>query len=450
MSLTVKQRIPLKIKRMGINGEGIGFFKKTLVFVEGALTGEEIYCQITAVKRNFAIAKLLKVNKASKFRVEAPCSIYQECGGCQIMHLRYDKQLSYKDDVIYQALKKFKPKGYETYEIRQTIGMETPWHYRAKLQFQTRSFSGSIKAGLYQAGTHRLISLTDCLVQDELTQEIINTITQLLDRYKLPIYNERKIAGVRTVMVRKATASQQVQIIFVTSKALDFDDVMMELIRKYPQIKTIAVNLNSSKTSEIYGEETTILWGADSIKEEVLTYGFRLSPRAFYQLNPSQTNRLYQEAVKALDVSKEDRLIDAYCGVGTIGFAFADKVGEVRGMDVIKEAIDDARTNAKQLGLTNTHYEAGKAEDIIPRWYKEGYKPTALVVDPSRTGLDDKLLETILQFQPEKMVYVSCNASTLARDLAVLAQCYKVNYIQSVDMFPHTARVEAVVKLTRF
>lgn len=449
MNVVLKQRIPLKIKRMGINGEGIGFYKKTLIFVPGALKGEEVFCQISSVRRNFAEAKLLKINKKSKNRVEPPCSIYKECGGCQIMHLQYDKQLEFKTDVIRQALMKFKPEGYENYEIRKTIGMSEPEHYRAKLQFQVRSFGGNVKAGLYAQGTHRLIDIKDCLVQDSLTQEMINRVAELLGKYKLPIYNERKIAGVRTVMIRRAQASGEVQLIFITSKRLDFDDVVIELVREFPELKTVAVNINASKTSDIYGQITEVIWGQESINEEVLDYGFSLSPRAFYQLNPKQTQILYSEAVKALDVKEDDDLIDAYCGVGTIGIAFAGKVKSVRGMDIIPEAIQDAKENALYMGFTNTHYEAGKAEDIIPRWYSEGFRANALIVDPPRTGLDDKLLNTILKMPPEKMVYVSCNTSTLARDLVTLTKVYHVHYIQSVDMFPHTARTEAVVKLQR-
>ncbi|HEN0784484.1 TPA: 23S rRNA (uracil(1939)-C(5))-methyltransferase RlmD [Streptococcus agalactiae] len=449
MNVVLKQRIPLKIKRMGINGEGIGFYKKTLIFVPGALKGKEVFCQISSVRRNFAEAKLLKINKKSKNRVEPPCSIYKECGGCQIMHLQYDKQLEFKTDVIRQAIMKFKPEGYENYEIRKTIGMSEPEHYRAKLQFQVRSFGGNVKAGLYAQGTHRLIDIKDCLVQDSLTQEMINRVAELLGKYKLPIYNERKIAGVRTVMIRRAQASGEVQLIFITSKRLDFDDVVIELVREFPELKTVAVNINASKTSDIYGQITEVIWGQESINEEVLDYGFSLSPRAFYQLNPKQTQILYSEAVKALDVKEDDDLIDAYCGVGTIGLAFAGKVKSVRGMDIIPEAIQDAKENALYMGFTNTHYEAGKAEDIIPRWYSEGFRANALIVDPPRTGLDDKLLNTILKMPPEKMVYVSCNTSTLARDLVTLTKVYHVHYIQSVDMFPHTARTEAVVKLQR-
>ncbi len=449
MNLKVKQRIPLKIKRMGINGEGIGFYKKTLVFVPGALKGEDIFCQITAVKRNFAQARLLTINKKSKFRVEPKCPIYQKCGGCQIMHLRYDKQLEFKDDLIAQSLKKFKPVGYEKFEIRHTLGMEVPYHYRAKLQFQTRFFKGNVKAGLFEEGSHRLVDIKDCLVQDELTQTIINRVTELLEKHHIPIYDERKIAGIRTVMIRKAKSSNQVQIIFITSRDIFLAPVIKALTAEFEEIKGIAVNYNHSKSSDIYGEKTEVIWGDADISEEVLDYHFSLSPRAFYQLNPEQTQVLYSQAVAALDVTEDDHVIDAYCGVGTIGFAFAGKVKSVRGMDIIPEAIEDAKKNAQRMGFDNTYYEAGRAEDIIPKWYKEGYRADALIVDPPRTGLDDKLLDTILKYQPAKMVYVSCNTATLARDLVKLSKVYDVHYIQSVDMFPHTARTEAVVKLSK-
>ncbi len=449
MNLKVKQRIPLKIKRMGINGEGIGFYKKTLVFVPGALKGEDIFCQITAVKRNFAQARLLTINKKSKFRVEPECPIYQKCGGCQIMHLRYDKQLEFKDDLIAQSLKKFKPVGYEKFEIRHTLGMEVPYHYRAKLQFQTRFFKGNVKAGLFEEGSHRLVDIKDCFVQDKLTQTIINRVAELLAKHHIPIYDERKVAGIRTVMIRKAKATGQVQIIFITSRDVFLAPLIKQLTAEFEAIKGIAVNFNRSKSSEIYGGKTEVIWGDADISEEVLDYHFSLSPRAFYQLNPEQTQVLYSQAVAALDVTEDDHVIDAYCGVGTIGFAFAGKVKSVRGMDIIPEAIEDAKKNAQRMGFDNTYYEAGRAEDIIPKWYKEGYRADALIVDPPRTGLDDKLLDTILKYQPAKMVYVSCNTATLARDLVKLSKVYDVHYIQSVDMFPHTARTEAVVKLSK-
>ena len=449
MNIQVKQRIPLKIKRMGINGEGIGFYQKTLVFVPGALKGEEVYCQVTAVRRNFVEARLLKVNKPSKFRVEPTCDIYERCGGCQIMHLRYDKQLDFKADLLMQALKKFRPQGFEQFEIRPTLGMDQPYHYRAKLQFQTRMKKGKVEAGLYAENSHHLVAIQDCQVQDKVTQEIVNKVASLLTKHRIPIYDERKVQGIRTVMVRRARKTGQVQLIFVTSCQVNLTALINELIAEFPAIVTIALNWNKQKTSEIYGSQTDIIWGQEAIDEAVLHYEFSLSPRAFYQLNPQQTEVLYGEAVKALSIRGDEHLIDAYCGVGSIGFAFASKVKSVRGMDIIPEAIEDAKRNAEKIGLTNTYYEAGKAEEIIPKWYRSGYRADALVVDPPRTGLDGRLIETILTYQPEKMVYVSCNVSTLARDLVALTKVYKVDYIQSVDMFPHTARTEAVVKLQR-
>ncbi|VOD24571.1 RNA methyltransferase [Streptococcus pneumoniae] len=449
MNLKVKQKIPLKIKRMGIIGLGPRRHALTLVFVPGALKGEDIYCQITSIRRNFVEAKLLKVNKKSKFRIVPSCTIYNECGGCQIMHLHYDKQLEFKTDLLHQALKKFAPAGYENYEIRPTIGMQEPKYYRAKLQFQTRKFKNQVKAGLYAQNSHYLVELKDCLVQDKETQVIANRLAELLTYHQIPITDERKVLGVRTIMVRRARKTGQVQIIIVTNRQLNLIQLVKDLVKDFPEVVTVAVNTNIAKTSEIYGERTEIIWGEKSIQEGVLDYEFSLSPRAFYQLNPEQTEVLYNEAVKALDVNKEDHLIDAYCGVGTIGFAFAKKVKTLRGMDIIPEAIEDAKRNAKRMGFDNTHYEAGTAEEIIPRWYKEGYRADALIVDPPRTGLDDKLLDTILTYVPEKMVYIFCNVSTLARDLVKLVKVYDLQYIQSVDMFPHTARTEAVVKLVK-
>ncbi|OFI47891.1 23S rRNA (uracil-5-)-methyltransferase RumA [Floricoccus penangensis] len=447
--LKVGQKIPLKIKKMGINGEGIGNFKGQTVFVKGALPKEEVYSVITKAQGRYVEAEIVNINKKSRQRVDPACKYYEECGGCQIMHLEYSAQLEFKRDILKQSLQKFKPEGFSDYELRPTMGMKEPWHYRNKLQFQTRQIKDKVNVGLYAENSHRLIDIKDCLVQDQLTQSIINTIRNLISKYKLPLFDERRSQGLRTVMVRHAMKSDQVQLVFISSKNINLDRISKDLVAEYPQIKTIALNINTKKSSEIYGQHTEIIWGQEAINEEVLDYEFSLSPRAFYQLNSMQTNVLYQEAINALDVSENDNIIDAYCGVGTIGLAFASKVKSVRGMDVIAQGIDDAKKNAENLGFDNTHYEVGQAEDIIPKWYKEGYRADAIIVDPPRTGLDDKLLDLIVEYKPEKMVYVSCNVSTLARDLVKLSQVYNVEYLQSVDMFPQTARTECVVKLTR-
>ncbi|GFH40632.1 23S rRNA (uracil(1939)-C(5))-methyltransferase RlmD [Pseudolactococcus insecticola] len=446
MTLKIKQKIPLKIKKIGINGEGVGNFKGTTVFVTGALKGEDVYAEITSLAPNFATAKVLKLNKKSPHRVVPMCEIYKQCGGCQIMHLAYPQQLLFKQDLLRQALKKFRPEGFETYEVRKTIGMKNPEHYRAKLQFQTRFLGEKVRAGLFAENSHRLVEIKNCLAQDETTQAIITEITELLTFHRIPIYNERKFDGIRTVMVRRAHQTGQVQIIFISSERVELTRTIASLTEKFPEIKTVALNINRKNTSEIYSNtsETEILWGERAILEGVLDYTFELSPRAFYQLNPEQTNTLYTEAVKAMDARLDDDLIDAYSGTGTIGRAFLGKVRSIRGMDVIPESIDDARVN-----VPGGIYEVGTAESLIPQWVADGFKATALIVDPPRTGLDDKLLDTIVATKPAKMVYVSCNVSTLARDLVKLAQVYDVKYIQSVDMFPHTARTEAVVKLVR-
>lgn len=476
ITLKIGQKISLKIERMGINGEGIGTISGRLIFVPYALPGEEIVAEITENARNFSRAQLVKINKKSRFRVKPEDPVYADLSSSHIMHLAYPQQLAFKKDLLLQALEKYKPAGFRNYELRETIGMENPLHYRNKLQYQIRRLnSGDVIAGLYRENSHHLVNLENCVVQEEMTQDIANFVCRLIEKYKLPVDDERKIRGIRTVMVRRSQKTGEVQMILVSSARITLDGqiwpapyadqeltkrekmgfvkldkFLSELTEKFTDIVTIAANYHPKKTSEIYGDRTQILFNEkETITEGVLDYEFELSPRAFYQLNPTQANVLYAEAIKALHPKKTDTVIDAYCGVGTIGFALANKVKSVHGMDTTPEAIVDARANAKRLGFKNCHYETGRAEKIIPNWYKTGQRPTALLVDPPRTGLDSELLETIAHYQPEKMVYVSCNVSTLAKDLIVLSQFYHVDYIQSVDMFPHTARTEAVVKLTK-
>lgn len=452
VQLSINQKIKTKIKRLGINGEGIANYKGRLIFVEDALPKEEVTIKIVKNERNFSIGQLTKILKPSKHRIAPICEIYDTCGGCQLMHLDYPEQLQFKTDLVKQALTKFKPKGYEDYPIKATIGQNKPLYYRNKLQFQIRrnSRTGKVQAGLYAINSHHLININNCYVQSKKTQEIINTCVHLFNKFNIAPYNERKKTGfMKTVMIRESFSSNEVQLIFVTTrqKFPEFEQLRNQLIKCHPEIVTINQNIQNKQTSIIYGEQNYLLYGKRTIAEEVLGQTFELSPLAFLQLNPEQMNKLYQEAINALDANSQDKIIDAYCGVGTIGLSIAKQVKEVRGMDTIVPAINDANENAKRLGINNAHYEAGAAEAIIPKWEKEGFKATGLIVDPPRTGIDDKLLGTIVHQPPEKMVYISCNVSTLARDLVTLCRVYTVEYIQSVDMFPHTARTEAIVKL---
>ncbi|MEY8446028.1 23S rRNA (uracil(1939)-C(5))-methyltransferase RlmD [Enterococcus ratti] len=448
------QTISLKIKRLGINGEGIGYFKRLTIFVPYALPKEEVLVKITKTTSRYAQGQLIKIKKTSNNRVVAPCPVYYECGGCQLQHLAYQAQLDFKKDLLMQALEKFKPVGFRSYQLRPTIGMANPWHYRNKAQFQLRKNrqKQKIEAGLYQANSHQLVPLTDCLVQEPQTQKVMNTVVKLLNTYDLPIYDEQKNSGIfRTIMVRVGIKTGELQVVFITrsQKFPQKNAIIREINQKLPEVVSIMQNVQPNKTPLVMGDETFHLWGKEAIEERLNEVTFDLSPRAFFQLNPRQTVILYNEGIKALAVQPNETIVDAYCGVGTIGLSVAKQAKEIRGMDIIPQAIEDAKKNARRLGYTNSHYEVGTAEELLPRWLRKGFKPDGIIVDPPRTGLDSQLIQTLLNNPPTKLVYISCNVSTLARDLVQLSKKFKVDYLQSVDMFPQTARCEVVAKLTK-
>ncbi|MDR0922036.1 MAG: 23S rRNA (uracil(1939)-C(5))-methyltransferase RlmD [Lactobacillales bacterium] len=452
IQLKKNQTFMLKIKRLGINGEGVGNYKGKIVFVPGALPKEEVLVKVSQTTDKYAEAQIVKIRKKSKERTTPPCSVYETCGGCQLQHLAYPAQLTFKKDLLKQALAKFRPAGYENYILRDTLGMKDPWHYRNKAQFQLRQTAQGIQAGLYQSNSHQLVAITDCLVQEKTTQKVINIVVTILNKYHASIYDENKNSGIfRTLMVRIGIETGETQLVFITNseKFPQKLEILREITQELPELVSIMQNVQNKKTSLIMGEKTIHLWGKDSIEEHINEVVFDLSARAFFQLNPKQTNVLYNEALKALDLKENETVVDAYCGVGTIGLSFAKHAKEVRGMDTIPQAIEDAQKNVKRLGLTNTRYEVGTAEKLLPKWIKEGFHPTSIVVDPPRTGLDKELVQTLLQNPPEKLVYISCNISTLARDLVQLSKIFEVHYLQSVDMFPMTARCEVVVKMTK-
>lgn len=445
------QTFPLTIKRLGINGEGVGYFKRQVVFVQGALPGEEVVVEATKIMPKFSEAKVKKIRKASPFRVKAPCPIYEQCGGCQLQHLAYDQQLREKRDIVIQSLERHTKLKIENLDIRPTIGMEDPWNYRNKSQFQIgQQKNGKVIAGLYGIDSHRLVPIQNCMVQHPLTNKVSEEVRNILEELNVPIYDERTQKGiVRTIVTRAGFQSGEVQVVLITTQkeVPRKKQIMAEILKRLPEVKSLVQNINGNKTSLIFGEKTIHLRGEEVIQETLGDLNFELSARAFFQLNPTQTVKLYDEVKKAASLTGKEKIADAYCGVGTIGLWLADGASEVRGMDTIDAAIIDAQKNADRHGIKNATYVTGTAEHWLPKWVEEGWRPDVVVVDPPRTGCDQKLLNAIKKVKPKKFIYVSCNPSTLAKDIDYLSKDYKVEYLQPVDMFPHTAHVECVVEL---
>ncbi|MDQ0415570.1 23S rRNA (uracil(1939)-C(5))-methyltransferase RlmD [Mesobacillus stamsii] len=448
--LQLKQTFPLTIKRLGINGEGVGYFKRQVVFVPGALPGEEIVAEATKIHPKFAEAKIKKIRKRSEHRIQPICPVYDQCGGCQLQHLRYDQQLKEKRDIIIQALERHTRLKIDDLDIRPTIGMENPWGYRNKSQFQVGEKDGKVLAGLYGLNSHNLINIEQCAVQHPATIKATEAVKEILQDLKIPIYNEKKHKGlVRTIVARTGIQTGELQIVLITTKKElpKKELIITEIKKRLPEVNSIVQNINGEKTAVIFGRETATLEGKDYIQETLGDLQFELSARTFFQLNPEQTVKLYNEAKTAARLTGREKLVDAYCGVGTIGLWMANQAGEVRGMDIIAESIDDARNNAKKHNVPHASFYVGKAEELLPKWLEEGWQPDVIVVDPPRTGCDEAFLKTVLKIKPKTFVHISCNPSTLAKDIQTLESKYKIEYIQPVDMFPHTSQVECVSQL---
>lgn len=446
------EQLKLTIKRLGINGEGIGYYERKLVFVPGALPTERVIVNVVEDMSNFIRAELVEILTKSADRIDPVDDYANDVGGFELENLAYAKQLEFKRDVISDSLEKYQPAGYRKYKLLPTIGMDDPVHYRNKATFQIRNDGDKIIAGLYKHRSHTVVDLKTAALQYPLTIKVMRAVVAMIADLKIPAYDEEKNAGIiKTVVVRAATATDEVQVTFITQskKLLKKHQLLERIAAELPEVVSVMQNVNPGKTPMVWGDETLHLAGKDKITEVLNGLKFDLSARAFLQVNPQMTEVLYKEAFKALELTGKEKLIDAYSGVGTIGLSVANQVREVRGMDTIKDAVDDANSNAMKNGIMNAIYETGEAEKLIPEWIDAGWNPTALIVDPPRTGLADSLLDTILNVAPKKFVYISCNPSTLARDLVKLTRKYNVDYIQSVDLMPQTSRCECVVKFNK-
>lgn len=444
-------RIVITIKRLGINGEGVGYYRRKAVFIEGALPGEVIKAEVTRAEPKFISANIKEIEKRSSYRVDAPCPVFGICGGCQIQHLSYEGQLAAKEDIIREAFSRYA--GLQDLRIKPMLGMEHPWGYRNKAQLQLGMAQEGMIAGLYAADSHKLIDITGCPIQHPKINEAVDRMRNVQQRLQIPVYKEKNNQGlVRTIVVRWGFQSGQLQVTLVTSsdKLPRRDELVKELRLAMPELTSIAMNINPKNTSLVFGAKTVILWGAEGIQESLGDLEFTLSPRAFFQLNPLQTVKLYESVRAAAGLTGRETVVDAYCGTGTIGLWLAPYAKEVRGIEAIPEAVEDAKANAARNGRGNTSFYAGYAEELLPRWVKSGFSPDVIIVDPPRTGLDPRFLEAVLRTKPKRFVYVSCNPSTLAKDCkALLDGGYAIDWVQPVDMFPQTSHVECVVLMTK-
>ncbi len=450
--LQVGDPIIVTIKRLGINGEGVGYYRRKAVFIDGALPNEVIKANVTEVQHKFIKATIRQIEKKSPQRIEPPCPVFDVCGGCQIQHISYDGQLQAKTDIVREAFARYTE--LEAVKIKPMLGMEQPWAYRNKAQLQLdREGNGAVIAGLYEMNSHRIVDISGCPIQHPQVNSTIETVKTVLQELNIPLYTDKEARdGVKTVVVRYGFQSTELQITLITtSSQLPRQEELIERLRAaLPDLSGIAMNINTKRTSLIFGEHTTTLWGKEAMVESLGDIEFALSPRAFFQLNPQQTIKLYESVRAAAALTGKETVIDAYCGTGTIGLWLAPYAKEVHGIETIAEAAEDATRNAARNGRTNASFHVGKAEELLPRWVKKGMSPDVIIADPPRTGLEQEFLNTVLKTKPERMVYVSCNPSTLAKDCKVLLDGgYEIQWVQPVDMFPQTSHVEAVTLLVR-
>ncbi|MGM9907525.1 23S rRNA (uracil(1939)-C(5))-methyltransferase RlmD [Limosilactobacillus sp.] len=451
VTVSVGDRFPLTIRRLGVNGHGIGYFKHKVCFVPGALPGEVIVAEVTKVMPRFLEAKIHRLRRPSKHRVTPRDPYADVAGGFELENLAYPEQLKFKRQVVLDSLSKFQPYGYRNYDVRPTIAAPAEYGYRNKAQFQVRMVNGHVAAGLYKPDSHDLVDIQECAVQMPQTMHVVRTVVKSIEELNIPVYDEDHNSGIiKTLAVRESWTTGEVQLTIITNtpKLIHKHQLLDAIAKQLPEVVSVMQNVNPGDTPLVWGDQTIRLAGKDTITESLMGLDFKLSARSFLQLNPAQTEVLYEEAAKALELSPDDTLIDAYAGIGTIGLSLASRVKNVLGMEIIPEAVADANENARLNKITNARYEVGKAEDLLPKWQKEGLTFDALVVDPPRAGLDDNLIKAILKTKPRKFAYVSCGMASLARNLRRLTSVYHVDYIQPVDMMPQTARCEAVVKLS--
>ena len=443
--------VTLEIEDCGIDGEGIGKADGFTVFVKDAVIGDTVTAKIIKAKKNYGYGRLMEVLKPSPYRVEPKCEFARQCGGCQLQALSYDQQLVFKTNKVKGHLERIG--GFTDIPMEPIIGMDELFHYRNKAQFPVgRNKEGKIVTGFYAGRTHNIIENRDCALGVAENKEVLDRVIAHMEKYGIEPYNEATGKGlVRHVLIRYGYFTKEVMVcLILNGNKLPKEEQLVKSLCEIPGMTSITINVNKKRSNVILGEEICLLWGQEYITDRIGDISYQISPLSFYQVNPMQTQKLYAKALEYADLHGEETVWDLYCGIGTISLFLAQKAKFVRGVEIVPAAIENAKENAKLNGLENTEFFVGKAEEVLPREYKKnGVYADVIVVDPPRKGCDETLLETMVEMNPDRIVYVSCDSATLARDLKYLCERgYELRKVCPVDQFGMTVHVETVVLLS--
>jgi 23S rRNA (uracil1939-C5)-methyltransferase len=443
--------VTIEITDVTHEGQGVGRYEGLTVFVDGALIDEEVLVRIIKVNSNYSVGKVIKIIRESPHRIQPFCLVFQKCGGCNIQQLEYSEQLKLKRRLVEQALIRIGKISGAT--INDTIGMEKPFHYRNKAQYPVSFKNGQTLSGFYAKQSHEVIDCGNCSIQTEQSNSIKDCVLDFLRQKKINIYNEVSHKGlVRHIMTRSGFHTDETMVVLVINgSSLPFVEELVErLTYGFHEIHSIVLNINMKRTNVIMGDKNITVFGEDYITDKIGEFIFKISPNSFFQVNPVQTQVLYQTALDFAGLTGCETVYDLYCGAGTISLFLSQKAKKVIGVEIVKQAVHDAQENAFFNDVHNVEFICGEAEEVIPRLYNKGEMADVVVVDPPRKGCDQKLLETLVEMAPSRIVYVSCNPATLARDLGYLSQNgFEVREVQPVDMFPWTGHVECVVRIQK-
>jgi 23S rRNA (uracil1939-C5)-methyltransferase len=445
------ETITVPIHGLGHSGEGVGRHEGLTVFVPGGAPGDTLRVKVTEVKKNYARGNLVEVVEASPDRVVPICPVVGECGGCQLQHIAYPAQLELKRQTVVDALERLgKLQGVT---VHPTAGMDTPWSYRNKAQYPVGTRSGKVVAGFFAPGTHRIVDIEQCEIQHPLGNQIMLVVKELAQKYGVPIYDERTHKGVlRHVLARVGRGTGEAMAVLVTNgpELPSGKKIAADLMERLPGIVSVVQNINPEQTNVVLGRKNKLLAGKEQIIDYIGDLEFAISPVSFFQVNPAQTEVLYGKALEYAGLTGSETVLDIYCGIGTISLFLARQAREVIGIEIVPPAIENARENAERNGVANARFICGDAAVEMPRLAEDGVTADVIVIDPPRKGCDEPVLQAMAAMGPRRIVYVSCNPASLARDLGILEGLgYKTLEVQPVDMFPHTAHVECCSLLVR-